>query len=171
MNREGGERRLDVAITRARREVCVFSILTADQIDLARTRARGISDLKNFLEYADRGVATIAAAVVYDHEADFDSPFEEDVYGALVEKGWVVHKQVGCAKHRIDLAVVDPEACDGANYHRAKTVRDRDKLREAVLRDLGWQLHRVWSTDWWTNPVREVEKIEEALLRAQEPAE
>ena len=180
MNREGGERRLNVAITRARREVCVFSTLTADQIDLARTRARGVSDLKNFLEYAGHGVAAIAAAVVYDHDADVDSPFEEEVYDSLVEKGWGVHKQVGCAKYRIDLAVVNPEApgrylmgveCDGANYHRAKTARDRDKLREAVLRDLGWRLHRVWSTDWWTDPGREVEKIEEALQRAQEPAE
>jgi hypothetical protein len=60
--------------------------------------------------------------------------------------------------------------CDGANYHRAKTARDRDKLREAVLRDLGWELHRVWSTDWWTNPEREIEKLREALSKAQEPA-
>ena len=176
MNREGGERRLNVAITRARREVCVFSTLRANQIDLAKTRARGVRDLKNFLEYADRGPAAIAAAVVYDPDADFDSPFEEAVYDALVDKGWVVYKQVGCARYRIDLAVVDPAApgrylmgveCDGANYHRAKTARDRDKLREAVLRDLGWQLHRVWSSDWWTDPGREIEKLEEALRRAQ----
>ena len=180
MNREGGERRLNVAITRARREVCVFSTLRANQIDLAKTRARGVRDLKNFLEYADRGPAAIAAAVVYDPDADFDSPFEEAVYDALVDKGWVVYKQVGCARYRIDLAVVDPAApgrylmgveCDGANYHRAKTARDRDKLREAVLRDLGWQLHRVWSSDWWTDPGREIEKLEEALRRAQEPVE
>jgi very-short-patch-repair endonuclease len=90
----------------------------------------------------------------------------------LVDKGWEVHRQVGCASYRLELAVVDPEApgryllgieCDGANYHRAKTARDRDKLREGILRELGWELHRIWSTDWWTNPDQEVRKLEAAL--------
>jgi len=175
MNREGGERRLNVAITRARREVRVFSTLRAEQIDLARTRARGVHDLKNFLAYAERGPSAIAEATQIDPDADFESPFEEQVGEALIERGWHIHKQVGSARYRIDLAVIDPEApgryllgveCDGANYHRAKTARDRDKLREAVLRDLGWELHRVWSTDWWTNPAREIEKLEAALARA-----
>jgi len=176
MNREGGERRLNVAITRARREVQVFSTLRADQIDLARTRARGVRDLKNFLEYAERGPSAIAEAIQYDPDADFDSPFEKAVYDVLVNKGWEVHQQVGCARYRIDLAVVNPKAsgsyllgieCDGANYHRAKTARDRDKLREGVLRELGWELHRVWSTDWWTNPEQEIRKLEAALEAAQ----
>jgi len=172
MNREGGERRLNVAITRARREVQIFSTLRADQIDLARTRARGVRDLKNFLEYAERGPSAIAEATQYDPEADFESPFEKAIYDVLVNKGWEVHQQVGCARYRIDLAVVNPKApgryllgieCDGANYHRAKTARDRDKLREGVLRELGWELHRIWSTDWWTNPEQEIRKLEAAL--------
>lgn len=176
MNRDGGERRLNVAITRARREVLVFSTLTADQIDLARTRARGVKDLKGFLAYAERGPAAIAEATQLDEHADFDSPFEEQVYDALIQRNWDVHKQVGCARYRIDLAVVDPEArgryllgieCDGANYHRAKTARDRDKLREGILRDLGWKLHRIWSTDWWTDPDRELTKLETALDQAR----
>ena len=177
MNRDGGERRLNVAITRARREVIVFSTLRADQIDLARTRALGVKHLKAFIEYAERGHSAIAEATQFDRDADFDSPFEEQVYDATVRKGWEVHKQVGCARYRVDLAVVDPEApgryllgveCDGANYHRAKTARDRDKLREGVLRNLGWNLHRVWSTDWWTNPEREVQKLEAALEQANQ---
>lgn len=177
MNREGGERRLNVAVTRAKREVLVFSTLTADQIDLSRTRSRGVKDLKTFLAYAERGPSAIAEATQLDPDADFDSPFEEAVFDALVRRGWDVHKQVGCARYRIDLAVVDPEApgryllgieCDGANYHRAKTARDRDKLREAVLRDLGWQLHRIWSTDWWGDPDREIQKLETALAKAQQ---
>ena len=177
MNREGGERRLNVAITRARREVIVFSTLKADQINLARTRARGAADLKRFLEYAERGPSAIAEAIALDPDADFDSPFEMAVSDALTKSGWDVHRQVGCARYRIDLAVVDPNSpgryllgieCDGANYHRAKTARDRDKLREGVLRDLGWQLHRIWSTDWWMDPEREVRKLEEALQRARE---
>jgi very-short-patch-repair endonuclease len=175
MNREGGERRLNVAITRARREVVVFSTLRADQIDLARTRARGARDLKSFLEYAERGPSAIAEATRYDPQAEFDSPFEQAVRDALAGKGWQVHQQVGCARYRIDLAVVDPGApgryllgveCDGANYHRARTARDRDKLREAILRDLGWQLHRIWSADWWSNPEQEIRKLEAALDRA-----
>jgi very-short-patch-repair endonuclease len=176
MNREGGERRLNVAITRARREVLVFSTLRADQIDLTRTRARGVRDLKTFLEYAERGPSAIAEAARYDSAADFDSPFEKAVHAALVERGWQVHQQVGCSGYRIDLAVVDPDApgryllgieCDGANYHRAKTARDRDKLREGVLRDLGWRLHRIWSTDWWTNPEREIAKAVAAIEAAR----
>ena len=133
-------------------------------------------DLKGFLEYADRGASAIADAIEPNPDADFDSPFEEAVFDALVQRGWLVHKQVGCARYRIDLAVVDPEApgryllgieCDGANYHRAKTARDRDKLREGVLRDLGWTLHRIWSTNWWTDADTEISRIEAALERAK----
>jgi very-short-patch-repair endonuclease len=175
LNREGGERRLNVAITRARREVKVFSTIRADQIDLARTRARGVQDLKNFLEYAERGPSALEAAVQYDPDIGFDSPFEKAVHDVLISKGWTVHLQVGCAKYRIDLAVVDPEnpgryllgiECDGANYHRAKTARDRDKLREGVLRDLSWKLHRIWSTDWWSNPEQEIIRLETALTES-----
>jgi very-short-patch-repair endonuclease len=177
MNRSGGERRLNVAITRARREVLVFSTLRADQIDLARTNARGARDLKEFLDYAENGPSALAAATHFDPDADFDSPFEQEVRDRVAANGWQVHLQVGCSGYRIDLAVVDPDApgryllgieCDGANYHRAKTARDRDRLREAVLRDLGWEIHRVWSTDWWTNPEREIEKIEQALRKASD---
>lgn len=179
MNRGGGERRLNVAVTRAKQEVIVFSTLRADDIDLAKSRARGVKDLKNFLEYAERGIQALAEARIVDAVADFDSPFEEEVYRALADKGWILHKQVGCSGYRIDLAVVDPEApgryllgieCDGANYHRAKTARDRDKLREAVLRDLGWELHRVWSTDWWRDPAREIEKLLVTIDRIIEEA-
>ncbi|MHC5114575.1 MAG: DUF3320 domain-containing protein, partial [Planctomycetota bacterium] len=177
MNREGGERRLNVAITRSRTEVLVFSTLRPEQIDLARTRARGVHDLKQFLDYAARGPSAIAEATQYDPTADFDSPFEKQVSDRLVAAGWQVHQQVGCSGYRIDLAVVDPDApgryllgieCDGANYHRAKTARDRDKLREGVLRGLGWSLHRIWSTDWWTNEPREFEKLQAALERAKD---
>lgn len=176
MNRDGGERRLNVAITRARREIIVFSTLQADQIDLSRTRAKGVYDLKSFLEYARRGPSALAGLNSYDPNAEFDSPFEKEVRDAVVALGWQVHLQVGCSGYRIDLGVVDPDAlgryllgieCDGANYHRAKTARDRDRIREFVLRDLGWELHRVWSSDWWANPQREITKIMAALDRAK----
>ena len=158
LNRDGGERRLNVAITRARQEVIVFSTLRAEQIDLSRTRAQGVADLKCFLDYAERGTAAITERRSNRPDSECESPFEEQVCDALRNKGYIVHPQVGCSGYRIDLAIVDPDKpgsyllgieCDGANYHRSKTARDRDKLRESILRGLGWNLHRVWSTDWW----------------------
>jgi very-short-patch-repair endonuclease len=147
---------------------------------LSRTRARGVRDLKWFLDYAERGSAAIAAATLVDGGTETESPFEEAVYRVLTARGWTVHKQVGCARYRIDLAVVDPRAsgryllgveCDGANYHRAKTARDRDKLREGVLRDLGWRLYRIWSTNWWVDEKSEVEKLLRAVGAAMDEGE
>lgn len=175
LNRTGGERRLNVAITRARFQLLVFSTLTPDKIDLSRTRAVGVRHLKTFLDYAARGPRAIAEAAA-PGQGDFDSPFEQAVHRALVERGWEVHTQVGCSSYRIDLAVPHPELkghyllgieCDGANYHSAKCARDRDRLREAVLKGLGWHLHRIWSSDWWHDPKRELEKVEEALRKAK----
>lgn len=176
INRDGGERRLNVAITRARQEVIVFSTLRAEQIDLSRSRAQGVADLKCFLDYAERGTVAIAERQTSDPDGECESPFEEQVCDALRDKGYIVHPQVGCSGYRIDLAILDPDKpgryllgieCDGANYHRSKTARDRDKLRESILRGLGWNLHRVWSTDWWEKPVEELARIEAAIAAAR----
>lgn len=177
LNREGGWRRLNVIVSRARHEMLVFSSMRGDQLDLSRTNASGVADLRAFLEYAEKGKAALPAQPRVSADAACESPFEEEVCRALRERGHTVHAQVGCSNYRIDLAVVDPERpgryvlgieCDGATYHRAKTARDRDKLREDVLNGLGWTLHRIWSTDWWENPAREVERIETALAAARE---
>ena len=177
LNRDGGERRLNVAVTRAKHEVLVFSGLRGDQIDLTRTRARGVRDFKHFLEYAERGYQALIAATSSSHDAEADSEFERMVATRMRDAGYDVHHQVGCSGYRIDLAVVDPDApgryllgveCDGATYHRAATVRDRDKLRQAVLEDLGWTLHRIWSTDWWHNANSEMEKLLAAITSAIE---
>ncbi len=171
MNREGGERRLNVAITRARHELRVFSSLRPEQMDLARTQAIGVRDLKHFLEFAERGPCALAEANA-GSRGDFESPFEEAVASALTRKGWELHTQVGASAFRIDLAVVHPDArgtyltgveCDGATYHRSATARDRDKLREQVLRGLGWEILRVWSTDWWIDQADTLEKLDGAL--------
>ncbi|MFB3788680.1 MAG: DUF3320 domain-containing protein [bacterium] len=175
LNREGGERRLNVAITRARLQVQVYSSLRADQIDLSRTKAVGAYHLKTYLDYAERGPRAIAEAARFSGREDFESPLEEEVARALEKRGWTVHRQVGCSGYRVDLAVVHPGRpgrylmgieCDGATYHRSTVARDRDRLREKVLRDLGWELHRVWSSDWWRNPEREIQQIEKALNAA-----
>lgn len=171
LNRQGGERRLNVAMTRARSEMLVFSTLSPDQIQLSRTQARAVTDLKHFLEYAERGPAALAEAV-YGSLGDFESPFEEAVASALRDKGWSVHPQVGVSRYRIDLGIVHPDEpgiylagveCDGAMYHSSAYARERDKIRQSVLQGLGWTLYRVWSTDWWTNRAKAVEKLHKAL--------
>lgn len=171
MNRNGGERRLNVAITRARRELQVFSSLRPDQIDLSRTQSAGVSELKHFLEFAARGPRAFAEFVTGSRGAA-ESPFEESVATALRARGWVVHTQVGASGYRIDLGIVHPDfpgaylagvECDGAAYHRSATARDRDKLREHVLVGLGWKIVRIWSTDWWIDPVNTLDRLVERL--------
>lgn len=178
MNQQGGERRLNVAITRARQELRVFGSFRPEKMDLSRTQALGVRDLKHFLEFAERGARALGEAVA-GSIGDFDSPFEKAVCVALAERGWTVHPQVGVSAFRIDLGVVDPDApgrylagveCDGATYHRSATARDRDKLREQVLRGLGWEIVRIWSTDWWIDMPGTLEKVDaqlQALLSCQ----
>jgi very-short-patch-repair endonuclease len=171
MNRDGGERRLNVAITRARRELRVFSTLHPEQIDLSRTQSTGVSELKHFLEFAERGPRAFSELVTRSTGA-CESPFEQYVAAALEARGWTVHTQVGASDFRIDLGVVHPDApgiyiagieCDGATYHRSATARDRDKLREQVLRDLGWTILRIWSTDWWIDQDTTLNRLDAQL--------
>lgn len=163
----GGERRLNVAVTRARHQVEVYSSLRPEEIDLSRTRAQGVSDLKAYLEYALRGPGALASESVPTGREP-DSLFERQVIAAIRQAGWEVHPQVGCSGFRIDIGVVDKGApgrylvgveCDGATYHGLASARDRDRLRQIVLEGLGWTIERVWSTDWWFNPQRCTAKL------------
>lgn len=175
LNRDGGERRLNVLITRARRRCEVFTNLKSDDIDLNRARGRGVVALKNYLRYAELGILDLPAA----SGRDADSEFEEVVAQALRQHGYTVEHQVGSARFFIDLAVVDPEKpgryllgieCDGATYHRARWARDRDRLRQEILEGLDWTLHRIWSTDWFYNPDRELRRALEAIEKARTAA-
>jgi len=172
LNGEGGHRRLNVAVTRARRELLVFATLRPEQIDLGRTGAKGVIDFKHFLEFAEHGARAIAEAFSATGR-ETESPFEDAVMRALQERGWEVHPQVGVSFFRIDLGIVHPDfpgrylagvECDGAAYHRSATARDRDRLREMVLTDLGWRIRRIWSTEWWMDPRTASEKIHTKLL-------
>lgn len=159
LNRSGGWRRLNFAITRAREEMVIFSSFGPEMVDLNRTSAEAVRDLKHLLEFAERGPRALAEAV-QGSVGGFESPFEQAVTRGLRDKGWTVVPQIGVSRFRIDLGVVHPDKpgeylagveCDGAAYHSAATARDRDKVRAAILRGLGWELVRVWSTAWWHN--------------------
>jgi Protein of unknown function (DUF4011)/REase_MTES_1575/AAA domain/Protein of unknown function (DUF3320) len=172
LNKEGGHRRLNVAVTRARRELTVFASMKPAQIDLGRTNARGVRDFKHFLEFAERGPKAVAEAFELTGRPT-ESPFEDAVKSALERKGWEVHPQIGVSFFRIDLGIVHPDEpgrylagveCDGAAYHRSATARDRDRLREIVLKDLGWNIRRIWSTDWWMNPHLALDRIHNQLI-------
>ena len=125
-------------------------------------------DLKYFLDYAERGPKALAAANTASADTEADSEFEGMVAERIRAAGYEVHHQVGCSGYRIDLGVIDPQSpgryllgveCDGATYHRAATARDRDKLRQMILEGLGWELYRIWSTDWWHETGAETSKL------------
>ena len=171
VNADGGEKRLNVAVTRAREELLVYASITADKIDLGRTKALGVAHLKTFLDMAERGAVALPA-VDQGSVGGFDSPFEEAVAAMLSARGWRLVPQVGVSGYRIDLGVVHPDApgaylagieCDGATYHGAATARDRDKVREQVLRGLGWSILRIWSPDWWYDRTGTLDKVDAAL--------
>lgn len=172
LNGQGGERRLNVLITRARLCCEVFSNITHDDIDLNRSPARGVAALKVYLKYAQTGISDIPSA----GDEEGDSPFEDEVATALGECNHDIAKQVGSGGFRIDLAVRDPERpgryllgieCDGATYHSSRSARDRDRLRQQVLTNLGWNIHRIWSTDWFQNPRQELKRVLAAIEQAK----
>ncbi|AHJ99695.1 DUF3320 domain-containing protein [Hymenobacter swuensis] len=175
LNGEGGERRLNVLITRARQRCEVFTNITADDLDLSRTRAKGVAALKTFLNFAQHGRLNQNK----DTGRPMESPFEEAVHRALMARGYVVRPQIGSQGFYIDLAVMDPDQpgryvlgieCDGAMYHSARSARDRDRLRQQVLEAVGWRLHRIWSTDWFRDPQRETERAVQAIEEARRRA-
>ncbi len=171
---EGGERRLNVLITRAKQRCEIFTNLTADDLDVSRVKHAkgGVAALKMFLEFAQHG----RLSQNIETGREMDSPFEEAVFRALTARGHTVRPQVGSQGFFIDLAVVDPDQpgryalgieCDGAMYHSARSARDRDRLRQGVLEAVGWHLHRIWSTDWFRDPVRETDRAEQAIAEAR----
>ncbi len=179
VNREGGERRLNVAVTRARMRMTMVSSITPDRIALKSTGSdgstagsKGLLLLRSYLEYAQSGGQSLQTAV------PTSSQFETAVAEAIENIGYEVKQNVGVYGYTVNLGVVHPDKpgefllgveCDGPTYRDAETVRSRDRLREEVLVKLGWNLHRVWSCDWVNNPAREVARITRAIQDSLNP--
>lgn len=172
LNADGGHRRLNVLITRARERCEVFSSIIADDIRLDERTRLGVVALKTFLKYAQSG--DLGVPLFTGRGAD--SPFEEAVQDALARHGFQLDNQVGVAGFFIDLAVVDPDVpgryllgieCDGATYHSAPSARDRDRLRQDILEAHGWAIHRIWSTDWFQRPQAELDRLLNAIAAAK----
>lgn len=162
---QGGERRLNVAITRARTNIKLVSSILPSDIDLNRTESEGVRMLRSYIEFAMNGVAAPASARAQARPDDF----ADTVALFLKARGYKVSQYVGCSGYRIDIAVEHPSdvvrqfaagvECDGYSYSASRTARDRDRLRGAVLKSMGWNMYRVWSAEWYKNPEVEAEKL------------
>ena len=183
LNKSGGERRLNVLVTRARRQLVVFSSLRASDIDPARLSSRGGLLLRQYLEYAERGGSASTRAAT--PERDASGAIVRAVTKRLEEAGYVVDPLVGNSRSRLDLAVRTAASegeegadggeryllgieCDGASYREADTARDRDRLRQQVLEGLGWRLYPIWSVEWFRNQRTEAQRLEEMLEKARD---
>ena len=172
LNVTGGERRLNVLVTRAKHRIDLVHSLRAQEITSDRDGPRL---LKRYLEYAEAPHRALEGQTTVDPDAISESPFEESVAQALLSKGYKIARQVGVAGYRIDLAIEREDSggydlgieCDGWRYHSAPAARDRDWQRQQVLEGLGWRIHRVWSTAWAKNPGAEMERIDRALRTAR----
>lgn len=176
INTDVGWRRLNVLFTRSKKRMHIFSSMTSGDILLSPTSKRGVQSLRAFLEYCETG--HLHNTVHTGRPPDSD--FEVAVMRALAEHGYECEPQLGVTGYYLDLAVRDPGKpgrflmgieCDGATYHSAKSTRDRDRLRQEILEGLGWNIRRIWSTDWFKNPQAQLQPILQELekLRAYQP--
>ena len=173
LNRIGGERRLNVAVSRARYEMIIFSTLRSDMIDLNRTSSIGVAGLKRFLEYAEKGTRNTLGSSLPSLSEETVS-IENIIADKLRSLGYTVHTDIGCSGYKIDIGIVDPQntsnyqlgiICDGKNYKRTKTARDREIVQNNVLKALGWNICRIWTMDWWEKPDEVIASIQEAISK------
>jgi len=170
INSDVGWRRLNVLFTRSKKRMHIFSSMDSGHVRTSENSSRGVVALKAFLEYCETGLLQH-----YNHTGKAaDSDFEISVMNALAEYGYECEPQLGVTGYFLDLAVKDPGMpgrflmgieCDGASYHSAKSTRDRDRLRQDILENLGWKIRRIWSTDWFKNPQAQLQSILQELDR------
>lgn len=167
LGHEGGERRLNVAITRAKCNVKLVGSILPSDIDLSRTKSEGVRMLRSYIEFARQGTSALRP-VEREETFEREDDFCKIIVSFLEKQGYKVQTQIGCSDYKIDIAVVNPNVegeyiagieCDGLSYVHTKTARDRDHLRRTILQNMGWNLYRVWSTEWIRNPVSEGEAL------------
>lgn len=170
LNKEGGWRRLNVAISRARYEMKVFSTLRSDQIDISRTSSEGVMGLKAFLEYSEKGKSVLAYKE--SQKVTIQQELEKCIAHEIEKLGYKVHTNIGCSGFRINIGIIHPEKnneyilgilTDGHNYAMIPTLKDREVVQPSVLQLLGWNILRVWTLDWWYDPKKVVKQIEDAI--------
>lgn len=173
LNRDGGWRRLNVAISRARKSMTVYSVLKPEQINLSRTRSEGVASLKGFLEFASRG----KNLVIQKEERIPKKPDHVvlDIIDSLKEMGYASKHHVGCSAFKVDIGVVHPNRpdhyvlgilLDGENYNESSTARDRFLQQPGVLQGLGWNILRIWTMDWLDNPEKVKQQLQETIEKS-----
>ena len=169
LNNAGGERRLNVAVSRARYEMIVYSTLKSSQIDLKRSNAKGVEGLKGFLEFAETGRLPMMGSA--SHESD-KNVMVRQICDMLTEQGYIATPCVGRSNFKVDIAVSTAEhperyilgiLCDGKTYYETKTTRDREIVQPTVMKMLGWSVMRVYSIDWYENRERSISQILDEL--------
>lgn len=175
INREGGWRRLNVAISRARKEMIVFATLKPEQIDLSRSQVDGVTGLKGFLEYAMHGKTTLA--VRNNTVREKNTKLAKSIAHQINNRGFQTNFEIGYSDYRVDIGVINPDdpnhyvlgiLIDGDNYNMSPTSRDRNISQFSVLSGLGWKLHYIWTIDWLDSPQKELDKIMIAIKEAIE---
>lgn len=179
LSQDGGENRLNVAISRAKKKIYVITSIEPEELNVESSKNNGPRLFKKYLQYVrevskgDKEAAQAILNSVLDTDANrnterrHDSDFEAEVYEELVKRGYKVDTQVGVSGYRIDLAIYDDKTssyilgieCDGATYHSSKSARERDIHRQRYLESRGWKIARIWSKNWWNNPKEEIDRI------------
>lgn len=169
INSDTGWRRLNVIATRAKQRVEVFTSLRPTDIKIGENSRRGARSLRDYLQYADEGRISEHG---YSTGKEPDSDFEIAVIHILNSMGYECDPQVGVAGFYIDIGVRNPDRpgeyligieCDGATYHSSTSVRDRDRLRQKILEGKGWDIHRIWSTNWFHSRSTEIDRLKRVL--------
>lgn len=187
LSQEGGENRLNVAISRAKKKIYVVTSIEPEELDVDDSKNKGPKLFKKYLQYV-KAVSennssyeqeilnsVLDTDINAETENKFDSDFEVEVCDKLREKGYTVHNQIGVSGYRIDLAIYDNKKskyilgieCDGAAYHSSKSARERDIHRQRYLESRGWNIIRIWSKHWWNNPEHEIKRIIDEVNRIQ----
>lgn len=172
INQDNGWRRLNVLFTRSKQKMHIFTSMQSGDIKIGETSSKGVIALRSFLKFLETDRLVDLPEIT---GKGFDSPFEESVYQLLSDAGIKAVPQVGVSGYFIDLAVEAEEGhdfilaieCDGATYHSSRSARDRDRLKDEVLKRLGWTVYRIWSVDWYKNRQNEVKKLLKVIKEQQ----